>query len=354
MNDEGIIDIINARHPLLNQQTVVPTSINLGKDFDTLVITGPNTGGKTVSIKTIGLLTLMAMCGFMIPVSQGSVISVFKKVFADIGDEQSIEQSLSTFSSHMTNIVDILKNADEKSLVLIDELGAGTDPVEGAALAMAILEQLHIQGAKIAATTHYAELKAYALNTPGVENGCCEFDIATLKPTYRLLIGIPGKSNAFAISERLGMEKEVVNRARSMVEQGNVRFEEVVDKLEERRREMEDAQKVAVDAKKAALEDREKARLLRQTQEEKVNAEIQKARDTAAKIVEETRRQANILMDEISALRKEKNESRDLTELARRAKAAMKSGVNNLTDVSDPVCNIEEDDDYVCLRVGKR
>jgi len=350
VNDEGIIDIINARHPLLNQQTVVPTSINLGKDFDTLVITGPNTGGKTVSIKTIGLLTLMAMCGFMIPVSQGSVISVFKKVFADIGDEQSIEQSLSTFSSHMTNIVDILKNADEKSLVLIDELGAGTDPVEGAALAMAILEQLHIQGAKIAATTHYAELKAYALNTPGVENGCCEFDIATLKPTYRLLIGIPGKSNAFAISERLGMEKEVVNRARRMVEQGNVRFEEVVDKLEERRREMEDAQKVAVDAKKAALEDREKARLLRQTQEEKVNAEIQKARDTAAKIVEETRRQANILMDEISALRKEKNESRDLTELARRAKAAMKSGVNNLTDVSDPVYNIEEDDDYVLPR----
>lgn len=354
LNNEGVTDLKNARHPLIDKNKVVPTNIRLGGDFDTLVITGPNTGGKTVSIKTLGLLTLMTMCGLMIPVSDQSVISIYHTVLADIGDEQSIEQSLSTFSAHMMNIIDIMKQADEHSLVLVDELGAGTDPVEGAALAMAILEDLHSKGAKVAATTHYAELKAYALQSPRVENGCCEFDVASLRPTYRLLIGVPGRSNAFAISERLGIEHSVVARAKELVSTENARFEDVVEQLEKSRQDMEqereNAQKLhaeAMQAQKAINE--HKARLQQQ-----IDREMENARAEAKKIADKARREAQQMLDELEKLRKEKNKE-NIEELARRAKSKMKAGMAVLEETADPVLGYQDDENYVLprdLRLG--
>lgn len=350
LNDSGIINLRAARHPLIDPKKVVPVDIMLGKDFDTLVITGPNTGGKTVSIKTLGLLSMMAMCGLMIPAGDRSEISVFNEILADIGDEQSIEQSLSTFSAHMTNIIKIMETAEYGSLVLIDELGAGTDPVEGAALAMSVLEALHEKGAKIAATTHYAELKAYALETPRVENGCCEFDVATLRPTYRLLIGVPGKSNALAISEKLGLDPAVIDRARELVSSENKEFENVVDRLEATRRKMEDEYENARRLADKAQKEKEAADKQREEISKLREQELEKARSQAMRVVEQAKREAYTLLQELDKLKKEQQKAKDAAELARRARALVKRGVEAIDSAADPVTGIDDDENYVLPR----
>lgn len=350
LNAVGEIELKQARHPLIAAEKVVPVDIRLGAEFDALVITGPNTGGKTVSIKTLGLLTLMAACGLYVPAADNSRVAVFRHVFADIGEEQSIEQSLSTFSAHMKNIVAIDKETDDSTLVLIDELGAGTDPVEGAALAVSILEALRKKGAKIAATTHYSELKEYALNTERVENASCEFSVETLRPTYKLLIGIPGRSNAFAISERLGISPDIIDNARKLVSSENQRFEDVVDTLEQTRAEMEHEKQKTLELQGEVDALRKKAEQQVEDAKKKSDRELERAKQEAQRIVENARRAANSLILEVERLKKEQAREKNAAEMARKAKAAMKRHLNDLDDLTAERLGEEDDGDYVLPR----
>ncbi len=353
ITEKPVLKLNKARHPLIPSDRVVPTTIILGEEYKSLIITGPNTGGKTVSLKTAGLLTLMTMCGFMIPAAEESVVGIFENILVDIGDEQSIEQSLSTFSSHMTNIVGIMNKANEHSLILLDELGSGTDPIEGAALAVSILSYFHDVDSCVMATTHYQEVKMYAIEADGVENASCEFDVNTLKPTYKLITGVPGKSNAFAIAKRLGMNDDIISDAKKLVGEENKRFERVIENLEKTRQELEKL-------KSSAENDARNARILAEELEKKQEDfekqkefEFSKARTQAMSIVEQTRFGAEQLMSELEAMKKEK-EKADFSDKVKSSRSKTNSTLDKMYDKANPVLE-KKKSKYVLpreLRVG--
>ena len=331
MNDKGRIELRKARHPLIDAKKVVPISLRLGSDFDTMIITGPNTGGKTVTLKTIGLLTLMAECGLHIPAGDGSVLSTFDSILADIGDEQSIAQSLSTFSSHMRTIVDVVEQCDDRTLVLYDELGAGTDPAEGAALAIALIEFSRKMGSRVVATTHYAELKLYAMRTDGVINASCEFDVETLQPTYKLLIGIPGKSNAFAISRKLGLPEDILKEADDLVGKSDKDFEDVLSQLEQQRQQMEAARHEAERLRQETAKIKEQSEEMRAQLQKERDKAMEAARKEAQYIIDEARTAANLASEELKALRKQLQDSADASNLNQR-QAEVRRSLNEMED----------------------
>ena len=363
MNDQGRVELRNARHPLIDPKLVVPISLTLGNDFDTMIITGPNTGGKTVTLKTVGLLTLMAECGLHIPAGDGSMLSTYEYILADIGDEQSIAQSLSTFSSHMRTIVEVVAQCNERSLVLFDELGAGTDPAEGAALAIALIEYCRSLGGQVIATTHYAELKLYAMRTNGVINASCEFSVETLMPTYKLLIGVPGKSNAFAISRRLGLSESILKSAGDLVGKNDKDFEDVLSQLEQQRQKMENARS---EAERLRLETQK----LKQ-QSEQYSAQLEKEREKALEqarvqaqqIIEDARRTANAAYDELKAMKKQLSESMDAQGINQRqsdlrrslneAEAQLRSGIKDQARPK-PTRNVMIGDTVELIKLGTK
>ena len=353
ITDDGKMHLKKARHPLISKDKAVPVEISLGGNYQSLIITGPNTGGKTVTLKTAGLLAAMTMCGLLIPVADGSRISVYDHILADIGDSQSIEQNLSTFSSHTNKVIEILKTADEQSLVLLDELGSGTDPVEGAALAISVIRRLMESGAKVMVTTHYQELKVFAIDSEGVENASCEFDIETLRPTYRLIVGSPGKSNAFAISESLGMPQDIIEDAKMRVSEANTRLEEVIGKLEAARLDLE-RQKEEIDRlRRQTAEHEESIRKEREKLEASKADELEKARLRAMTIIEQTKAESNEILDELNKLRKEK-EKKDFSANVSGMKSKTKQSFNKMYDTANPIDRHDPNEGYVLPRKLRR
>lgn len=339
LSKEHIVKLKKARHPLIDRKKVVPVDIVIGESYRALIVTGPNTGGKTVAMKTVGLLTLMTMCGLLIPAGDGSVISVFSKILVDIGDLQSIEESLSTFSAHTNKVISIIDEADEDSLILLDELGSGTDPVEGAALAVAVIERLRDYGATLMVTTHYQELKIFALEQEGVENASCEFDISTLRPTYRIIIGAPGKSNAFDISATLGMPEDIIQRARSLVGSENSRFEDVVSGLEKARSELDRQNEEIARLRLQQQQDSERIARELEAIEKRREEELEKARIMARRIIEDTKAQSNQLLDELNRIKKEKDGFSG-------AKAKTNRMIDEMYDRADPVVKKQDNSSY--------
>ncbi len=342
VSDDGIIELKKARHPLINKEKVVPVDISIGEEYSALIITGPNTGGKTVSLKTTGLLTLMTMCGLLIPAADGSRISVFNNILVDIGDNQSIEQNLSTFSSHMNRVIDIINKSDKKSLILLDELGSGTDPVEGAALAVSVIERLKASGAKLMVTTHYQELKIYAIETPDIQNASCEFDITTLTPTYKLITGSPGKSNAFEICRSLGMPADVISEARSLVSTENMRFEKVIEQLEASRKEYERQNEEIRVLRLQAKENAEKLEKELEELDRIRDDELERARNVSMNIIENTKIQSNELLDELQSIKKQK-EKEKFGDMVSEAERKSKRSLNTMYDKANPVVKKKKD-----------